>query len=212
MGWLIALSKVALWGLCGALSNCYLTLPSAGAIIKSRINKGSCTIALNNAVILQHCVAIENQQFVMIQWVDRHSRSACCSHTLGYVHGWSSCKFTTSSRWDKCREDYYSADLYVPLDEWVWPCWDPKGTRRHIVQSVGSLHMKKLFIIFRPRTPTEQRWSHQASGNACLLVLSTPDLYCSSNLRCKDRDMSYSHNYRHSIPLKRLWRGKSTAS
>lgn len=45
--WLIVLFNLALWGLSGALSNCYLTLPSAGASIKSRINKASCTVALN---------------------------------------------------------------------------------------------------------------------------------------------------------------------
>lgn len=45
--WLIVLFNLALWGLCGALSNRYLTLPSARASIKSRINKASCTVALN---------------------------------------------------------------------------------------------------------------------------------------------------------------------
>lgn len=43
----------------------------------------------------------------------------------------------------------------------------------------------------------------------CFLALSTPELYCSGNLRCEDGAMSYSHNYRHSTSLKSLWRGEN---
>lgn len=41
------------------------------------------------------------------------------------------------------------------------------------------------------------------------LVLSTPELYCTSNLRCEHEDMSYSHSYRTPFPGKVYGEGKS---
>lgn len=72
------------------------------------------------------------------------------------------------------------------------------------MQSVGSLHVKN-FILFKPRSQ-----SLQASGNVCFLVLSTPEPYCSRNLRSEGEDMSYSHIYWHSISQRSLWRERKS--
>lgn len=164
---------------------------------------------MNNAVVLQHCVAIEDQQF-MIQGMKRYSCCAWCSHVLGCVHGWSSCKL--SSWWERCWEGYYFADLSSALMDGC----DPAGILKLLGVALCNLWdhcvSKIFFIVFKPRTQNEQCWFLQASANAFFLVLSAPDLYCSSNLRRADEDMSYSHNYRHSISLKSLWREKIAAS
>lgn len=166
---------------------------------------------MNNAVILQHSAAI-GKPTVCYDSVDEET----FTRRWLFSHAWlcAQLKFTSVYYMFTRRRSLGRLLLLT----YAWLCMngcDPVGILKVLeahCATCGIVACEKRFIIFKPRPQTEEGWSPQASGTACFLVLSTPELYCSGHLRWEDGDMSYSHNCRRSISLKSLWRGKIRAS
>lgn len=161
---------------------------------------------MNNAAVLQHSVAIERQQFVMIQGrSDSHAALTGLGTCTAEVH---------RSLLHLHEELNVGRVINLLTYPWLWMngCV-PVG----MLKALGATLCCATcgIVAYGKASYTTQskntEWTELISPGS-FLVLSTPELYCSSNLRCEDEDMSYSHSYRHSISWKTLCTGKITAS
>lgn len=194
------LSNTALGGLCGALSNCFLTLPFTEASFKSPVNKRKLHHGFEWIMqqFLQHSAAMEEQQFMIQRCSDSHT----CSHRPGFVHCWSSQEFFPSSWRLECGEGYYSADLSMALDEWVCPSWDVKGTGSHLVLcNLRDGCTWKSFSQQSVQEHSEQSWSLQAA----FLPLELLSFIAAPIWDVKTRKEQQSQ-LQNSISWKSLWR------
>lgn len=151
---------------------------------------------MNNAAILQQSVAVERQQF-MIQG---------CS---GSLTGLGTCPAEVHRSLLRLHDELNVGKVIILLTcPWLWMngCV-PVGMLKVLgvtlcCATCGIFAYGKGFTVLSPRTEPPELLS---PGNS--LVLSTPELYCSSSLRCEGR--SYRHSYRTPFPVKVYGEGKS---